>query len=103
MSIRVAGFAYLVLDAGRPPFNDLRARRALNYALDRKKVMQLTAEKGLQGRAWCQVLPPNFPGHRPYCPYTLDASPGGAGAWTAPDPGPGGAAGRGVGDRRGRR
>jgi peptide/nickel transport system substrate-binding protein len=30
------------------------------------------------------VLPPNFPGHRRYCPYTLD--PSAVGAWTAPDP-----------------
>ena len=30
----------------------------------------------------CQVLPPNFPGYQPYCPYT--ANPG-SGKWTAPD------------------
>ncbi len=31
----------------------------------------------------CQVLPPNFPGYRPYCPYTANAGAGGA--WSAPD------------------
>jgi peptide/nickel transport system substrate-binding protein len=29
------------------------------------------------------VLPPNFPGYRPYCPFTADANPGGS--WSAPD------------------
>ena len=81
----LAGMPYLVLDPTRPPFDSPRARQALNYALDRKKVMQLTTKEGLRGRPTCQVLPPNFPGHHRYCPYTLDASPSGAGAWTAPD------------------
>jgi peptide/nickel transport system substrate-binding protein len=31
----------------------------------------------------CQILPPSFPGYRPYCPYTRNANP--AGTWTAPD------------------
>jgi peptide/nickel transport system substrate-binding protein len=31
----------------------------------------------------CQILPPNFPGYRPYCPYTLNARA--SGTWTAPD------------------
>jgi peptide/nickel transport system substrate-binding protein len=82
----LSGMPYLVLDPGRPPFDDPRARRALNYALDREKVVLLTTKEGLRGRPTCQVLPPNFPGHRRYCPYTLDPSPVGAGAWTAPDP-----------------
>jgi YVTN family beta-propeller protein len=79
----LAGMPYLVLDPSRPPFNDLRARQAFNYALDRKKVLQLTTKEGLLGRPTCQVLPPNFPGYRRYCPYTLDRST--SGAWTAPD------------------
>jgi YVTN family beta-propeller protein len=80
----LAGMPYLVLDPGRPPFDDPRARRALNYALDRNNVLQLTTKEGLLGRPTCQVLPPNFPGYRRYCPYTLDPSTSG-GAWTAPD------------------
>ena len=31
----------------------------------------------------CQFLPANFPGHRPYCPYTAGA--GGGRPWSAPD------------------
>jgi YVTN family beta-propeller protein len=74
---------YLVLDTGSPPFDDPKARRAFNYALDRNKVVQL-ATKENAGRPTCQVLPPNFPGYRPYCPYTRDRRADGA--WTAPDP-----------------
>jgi YVTN family beta-propeller protein len=73
---------YLVLDTERPPFANPKARQAVNYALDRNKVVQLATEENA-GRPTCQVLPPNFPGYRRYCPYTLD--PGADGAWTAPD------------------
>jgi peptide/nickel transport system substrate-binding protein len=71
-----AGTVYLVLDPRRPPFDDPRARRALSYAVDRNKVLQLAtgelATGGNPSRPTCQLLPPNFPGYRPYCPYTLD-------------------------------
>jgi peptide/nickel transport system substrate-binding protein len=72
---------YLALNANRPPFDDLRARQAVNYALDRSKVVRLPG--GEEAQPTCQVLPPNFPGYRPYCPYTLDRSVDGE--WTAPD------------------
>jgi peptide/nickel transport system substrate-binding protein len=62
------------------PFNDLRVRRALNYAVDRAKVAQLL---GQDSRPACQTLPPYIPGYRRYCPYTLD--PNAAGVWRAPD------------------
>jgi peptide/nickel transport system substrate-binding protein len=32
--------------------------------------------------ATCQILPPNFPGYEPYCPYTKNP---GSGKWTGPD------------------
>jgi YVTN family beta-propeller protein len=73
---------YLTLNPNRPPFDDLRARRAVNYALDRNKVVQLVGGQDAN-RPTCQVLPPNLPGYRRYCPYTLPSAEGG---WTAPDP-----------------
>jgi peptide/nickel transport system substrate-binding protein len=76
----LAGIGYLVLDPNRPPFDNLRARRALNYAVDRNKIAQLTTERS---EPTCQVLPPNFPGYHRYCPYTV---PSPDGAWAAPDP-----------------
>jgi peptide/nickel transport system substrate-binding protein len=73
---------YLALDNRQPPFDDIRVRRALNLAMDRKRAAQLVPGGALR-RPTCQVLPPSFPGYRPYCPYTID--PGATGAWSAPD------------------
>ena len=62
------------------PFNDVRVRQALSYAVDRAKLAQLL---GQDSRPTCQVLPPDVRGYQPYCPYTLNPNP--AGTWTAPD------------------
>ena len=71
---------YWYLNTTVPPFNDARARRAVSFALDRAGLLR---RSGQGGQITCQVLPPNFPGYRPYCPYTRDADAGGA--WSAPD------------------
>ena len=69
---------YMSPDIRVPPFNDVRVRRALNLAVDRSKVQRLI---GLGTPPTCQILPSNFPGYVPYCPYTL--APGDV--WSAPD------------------
>ena len=63
------GVSYLMLNTRRPPFNDLSARRAISFALDRRKVVAITGGE-LLAQPTCQVLPPTFQGYRPYCPYT---------------------------------
>jgi YVTN family beta-propeller protein len=73
---------YVGMDVLKPPFDDVRVRRALNYAIDRDHVVELAGGPA-SWRATCQILPPNFHGYEPFCPYTLDPD---AGVWSAPDP-----------------
>lgn len=72
----------LFLNTRIPPFNRPEVRRALNYAADRAAAIRAAGGPDL-AQATCQVLPPGFPGYRPYCPYTVGASADGR--WTAPD------------------
>ena len=59
---------FVFLDTSRPPFDDVRARRAVAATLDRAPLVQ--AAGGVDGaQATCQVLPPNLQGYRPYCPF----------------------------------
>jgi peptide/nickel transport system substrate-binding protein len=78
----LTGTTYLFLNTKVPPFDDVRVRRALNYAADRAAGVQISArETGAQPT--CQILPPAFPGYRRYCPYTL--RPEASAEWKAPD------------------
>ena len=63
-----------------PPFNNLDARRAVNYAVDRHAAAE---DAGGGSEPTCQILPPDFPGYRRYCPYTAHANA--KGAWTTPN------------------
>jgi peptide/nickel transport system substrate-binding protein len=74
------GSFLMYLNTRVAPFDDPRVRRAISYAVDRRAVQDLYPGPA---EISCQLLPPNFPSYRPYCPFTLDPSP--AGAWTAPD------------------
>ncbi|MEP6909454.1 MAG: ABC transporter substrate-binding protein [Actinomycetota bacterium] len=73
---------YWFLNTTVAPFDDVRARRAVSFALDRARLLRRSGQVKT-AQITCQVLPPNLPGYRPYCPYTSD--PGAGGAWTAPD------------------
>ena len=75
---------FIAFDTRVPPFDDIDVRRAMNLALDRDRVVQIFGGEGA-ALPTCQQIPPNFPGHVPYCPYTLNPGPGGEGSWTAPN------------------
>jgi peptide/nickel transport system substrate-binding protein len=64
------------------PFDNLDARRAFSYAVDRAGVVSASGGPDFAAIT-CQILPPDFPGYRPYCPYT--SGPAAKGVWTAPD------------------
>jgi peptide/nickel transport system substrate-binding protein len=73
---------FMFLNVRTPPFDDVRVRRAINYAVDRREVARLAGGPAL-ARPTCQLVPPGFPGYTPSCRYTLH--PSRAGAWTAND------------------
>jgi YVTN family beta-propeller protein len=73
---------FMFLNVRTPPFDDVRVRRAINYAVDRREVARLAGGPTL-AEPVCQLVPPGFPGYTPSCHYTRN--PGPSGAWTAPD------------------
>ena len=73
---------YMWMNVRLPPFDDVRVRRALNYAVDRGEAAALAGGAEI-AQPTCQLLPPGFPGYRPRCRYTLNANR--AGSWAAPD------------------
>lgn len=76
------GTWHMSLNNRVPPFNDLSVRRAVNYAIDRERILDFFGGPNA-ARITCQVLPPGFPSYEPYCPYTSD--PSADGEWKGPD------------------
>ena len=73
----VPATAWEVTNTRKPPFDDVRVRRALAYAVDRATAAQTSPI----GEPACQILPPAFPGYSPYCPYSTPPGP----SWARPD------------------
>jgi peptide/nickel transport system substrate-binding protein len=72
---------YFAFNVREKPFDNLKARQGVNFATDRNALVKIAGGPKL-GVPTCQILPPNFPGYEPYCPYTKNP---GSGKWTAPD------------------
>lgn len=74
-------YYYMPLNVNIPPFNNIKARQAVAYAVDRNAMVKLWGGPRL-ATPLCQHLPAGMPGYVPYCPFTLHP---GSGHWTAPD------------------
>jgi YVTN family beta-propeller protein len=81
----------MFLNTRVPPFDNLLARRAVNFAVDRARAVTLFDGAagpggfgGVKGAVvTCQIVPPGIVGYRPYCPFTRN--PSAAGLWSGPD------------------
>ena len=76
----LTAFWYAPMNTRLAPFNNLKARQAVNYAIDRNALVKIFGGPKLATPS-CQVLPPGFPGHVDYCPYTKNPGK----TWSAPD------------------
>ncbi|MBV9450399.1 MAG: ABC transporter substrate-binding protein [Streptosporangiaceae bacterium] len=72
---------YFALNTKRPPFNNVLARQAINYAANRAAYVKIAGGPSLAVPT-CQILPPQFPAYTPYCPYTAGTDHT---TWTGPD------------------
>lgn len=73
-------FFYVAMNTNLAPFKDVRVRKAVNFAIDRRATVNLAGGPRL-AQPTCQVLPPGFPGYQAYCPWTKNPGT----TWTAPD------------------
>ena len=75
-------YYYMPFNVNLAPFDNLKARQAVAYAVDRNALVKLWGGPNL-GEPLCQHLPKGMPGYQPYCPFTKN--PTASGKWTAPD------------------
>jgi YVTN family beta-propeller protein len=61
----IPGAAFAFLNVRMPPFDDVRVRRAVNFAINRDALRRV-------GVPNCQILPRGFVGYERYCPYRYD-------------------------------
>ena len=73
---------FLPLNTTLAPFKSPLVRKALDYAIDRAKLVRFYGGASF-ATPTCQAIVPGIPGYRRYCPYTLHPNAGGA--WSAPD------------------
>jgi peptide/nickel transport system substrate-binding protein len=71
---------HMPINVNVAPFNNVKVRQALNFATDRKAIQTIWGGPQL-AIITCQILPPDFPGYEPYCPYTKNPGT----TWSAPD------------------
>jgi ABC-type transport system substrate-binding protein len=61
---------YLGLNCEIAPFTDVRVRRAVNHAINKRKLLRLINDRGVAAKG---ILPPNMPGYDPDVPgYDFD-------------------------------
>jgi len=77
----LTAFWYLAMNTNLAPFDNVKARQAVNIAVDRSAAVKLYGGEQL-AQPVCTILPPNFPGHDPDCQYTAGAP---SKTWTGPD------------------
>ncbi len=65
-----ANTSYIFMDTRRPPFNNVKMRQAINWAIDRRAMVKLTGGAGVPTST---ILPKLMPGYRDHKMY--DASP----------------------------
>jgi peptide/nickel transport system substrate-binding protein len=73
-------YYYVMMNTRLPPFDHVEARRAMDFAVNRRVVVNLFGGPAL-GTPICQILPVGLMGHADYCPFTKDPGT----RWSAPD------------------
>jgi YVTN family beta-propeller protein len=63
------GLHWMYLNTREPPFDDRRVRQAINYAIDRRRLVEIYGGAA-RATPTCQMLQPDFPGYQPYCPFS---------------------------------